>query len=80
MLQFLIEAILLSLSGCALGILGSWAVLKAIGLINGTTYHLSVTVVIISVVFSSLIGILFGIYPANKAAGRNPIDALRYVG
>ena len=80
MLQFLIEAILLSLSGCALGILGSWAVLKGIGLVNGTTYHVSVTVVMISVVFSSLIGILFGIYPANKAAGRNPIDALRYVG
>ena len=80
MLQFLIEAILLSLTGCALGILGSWGLLKVIGLINGTAYQLSLMVVMVSVVFSSLIGIVFGIYPANKAAGRNPIDALRYVG
>lgn len=80
MLQFLIEAILLSLTGCAIGLFGSWGLLKIVGMINETTYHLSVPVAAVSVLFSSLIGIVFGLYPANKAAGRNPIEALRYTG
>lgn len=80
MLQFLIEAIMLSLSGCAIGIFGSWAALKLAGIIQETSYHLSLPVVCAAVLFSSLIGIIFGLYPANKAAGRNPIEALRCTG
>ena len=80
MLQFLIEAMILSLMGCAIGIIGSAAAVKIVGLVGGSDYHLSVPVVVVSVVFSSLIGILFGLYPANKAAKKKPIEALRYVG
>ena len=43
-------------------------------------YALSVGVVWIAIVFSIGIGVIFGIYPANKAAKKKPIDALRYVG
>lgn len=82
MLQFLIEALMLSLMGCAIGIFLSWVVLKIISAAgDGTTeYALSLTVVWISVAFSVAIGVAFGIYPANKAAKKRPIDALRYTG
>lgn len=82
MLQFLIEALMLSLLGCALGILLSWITLQVIGAVGGqdTAYSLSMGVVWISIAFSVAIGVSFGIYPANKAARKKPIDALRYTG
>lgn len=82
MLQFLIEALMLSLLGCALGILLSWITLQIIGAVGGqdTAYSLSLGVVWISIAFSIAIGVSFGIYPANKAARKKPIDALRYTG
>ena len=80
MLQFLIEAMILSLMGCLIGIIGSLLLIQIISLITGTGYHLAWNVAGFSVLFSSAIGIAFGIYPASKAAGRNPIEALRYTG
>ncbi len=80
MLQFLIEAMLLSLMGCLAGIAGSLLLIKVIGLVTGTAYNLAWNVAGFSVLFSSAIGISFGLYPANKAAARNPIEALRYNG
>lgn len=82
MLQFLIEALMLSLLGCALGILLSFITLQVISAIGGqdTAYALSLGVVWISIAFSIAIGVSFGIYPANKAAKKKPIDALRYTG
>lgn len=79
MLQFLIEAMILSLLGCLIGILGSAIAIRLINLIGDMSCSLSIPVVIAAVAFSSLIGIIFGIYPANKAAKRKPIEALRYV-
>ncbi len=82
MMQFLIEALVLSLMGCLFGILLSWAILQGITIFSGgeTSYSLSVSVVWISVAFSTFIGVVFGIYPANKAAKKRPVDALRYTG
>lgn len=82
MLQFLIEALMISLMGCVLGICFSWITLRIISAVGDgeTVYTLSMGVVWISAAFSVLIGIIFGIYPANKAACKKPIDALRYIG
>lgn len=82
MLQFLIEALVISLLGCAIGIVLSWVTLQIVSLAGGgeTTYSLSVGVVWISIAFSLGIGLIFGLYPANKAARKRPIEALRYTG
>lgn len=82
MLQFLMEAVIVSLSGCLAGIMVSKLSLLVIGNIMGSAFSVSMNgrVALLSVAFSGLIGILFGLYPANKAANKKPIDALRYSG
>lgn len=78
LLQFLIEAIFLSLLG---GLLGVGLGLASTRIVN-QFMHWPVTVtpqsIFVSFFFATLIGIFFGWYPARKAAGLNPIDALRY--
>jgi len=79
MMQFLIEAVMISLLGCLLGIGLSWLVLFAAGqLVTSMTFSLSMGVVWLAVLFSAFIGIVFGSYPANKAAKKKPIDALHF--
>ena len=82
MLQFLIEALLISLMGCLAGIGLSWLILKAVAVLmdDSMSFTMDMKVVWLSVAFSVLIGVLFGLCPANKAASRKPIDALRYSG
>ena len=82
MMQFLIEALMLSLIGCGLGILFSWITILIISNVGDAdvTYQMSMNVVWIAVAFSVFIGVVFGIYPANKAARKKPVDALRYTG
>jgi len=82
MSQFLIEALAISLLGCVIGIVLSWGILEIVTLIAGDliTFGISANVVAIAVAFSLAIGVLFGIYPANKAAIKHPIEALRYEG
>ncbi len=82
MLQFLIEALLVSLMGCLAGIGISWLILKitAVVMNNTMSFTMDMKVVWLSVTFSVLIGVLFGLYLANKAASKKPIDALRYSG
>jgi len=81
--QFLIEALMISLIGCGIGIFGSWIILK-IASVFATSYNLSfslsMNVVWIAIAFSTAIGVIFGLYPANKAARKSPIEALRYAG
>lgn len=82
MLQFLIKALLVSLRECLAGIGLSWVILKVAAVVmkNSMSFTMDMKVVWLSVAFSVLIGVLFGLYPANKAASKKPIDALRYSG
>ncbi len=80
MLQFLIEALVVSLMGCLIGIALSWLILMVVSGIGGMSFGLSFNVILIAVVFSVAVGVIFGLYPANKAAKEKPIDALRYTG
>ena len=81
--QFLIEAVVLCMMGCAIGIGLSWATLQTVSVVVSSlsmTFRLEGNVVFLSVVFCFLIGLVFGLYPANKAAKMQPIDALHYGG
>ena len=81
--QFLLEAVVLCMMGCAIGIGLSWAILKVIGVVVSSlslSFNMNGTVVLVAVGFCFLIGIVFGLYPANKAAKMKPIDALHYGG
>ena len=81
--QFLMEAVVLCMLGCAMGIFLSWAVLQTVSTVvadRNMTFQLDGGVVLIAVVFCFIIGVVFGLYPANKAAKMKPIDALHYGG
>jgi putative ABC transport system permease protein len=76
--QFLIEAIVLSLMGGFIGIALGLGISLAIPWMLGWPTLVSLTAIVGSVVFSAAVGIFFGYYPARKAAGLDPIEALRY--
>ena len=81
--QFLMEAVVLCMLGCGLGIFLSWAILQIVNTVVVSldmVFSLDLGVVLIAVVFCFLIGVIFGLYPANKAAKMKPIDALHYGG
>ena len=76
--QFLIEAVVISLMGGFIGIAFGIGASKVIGMVSGMSTVVSVPTIIMSFAFSMAIGLIFGIYPARKAAKLNPIDALHY--
>ena len=81
--QFLMEAVVLCMMGCGLGIFLSWAILQVVSTVvasTGIVFTLDGGVVTLAVVFCFIIGVVFGLYPANKAAKMKPIDALHYGG
>jgi putative ABC transport system permease protein len=77
-MQFLIEAMTLSLVGGIIGILLGIVGAKLMTVVAGWPTIISVNVVTTAFFFSLVVGLFFGLYPANKAARLNPIEALRY--
>ncbi len=83
LIQFLTESILLSLIGGLIGILLAWGIASAVGAIaaaNDTPINpvIGLDAVLLATLFSMAVGLLFGIYPANRAASLQPVEALRY--
>jgi putative ABC transport system permease protein len=82
--QFLVESALLTTTGGIVGLIGGGLVLfiAYLGVVLGTgidwPFRLPLSAVALAVSVSMTIGIVFGVYPARKAAMKNPIDALRY--
>ncbi|MDP2039430.1 MAG: FtsX-like permease family protein, partial [Ignavibacteria bacterium] len=78
LIQFLTEAVVLSLSGGTIGVLFSVLVAYILNNYTEQTAYIRPEIVIVAFAFAGAIGIFFGFYPAKKAAALNPIDALRY--
>ena len=76
--QFLTEAVVLTFSGGLVGVALGWAISWGIAYFNLYQTSVSLSSVILAVAVSAAIGIIFGYYPAKRAAKLNPIEALRY--
>lgn len=80
--QFLIESLVLSISGGIVGILVGWGLsflVSGLPIFGNSTFTAEVTLdsVLMATLFSAAVGIFFGIYPANRAANLQPVEALR---
>jgi putative ABC transport system permease protein len=83
LIQFLTESSLLSLIGGLIGVFLGWLISFVLGKIavatgNDFTPVVSIGAVALATLFSAAVGLFFGIYPANRAAGLEPVEALRY--
>jgi putative ABC transport system permease protein len=78
LMQFLIEALVLSMAGGALGVATGLGIARVLASRFAWPMLVQPQVIVASVVFSASVGIVFGLYPARKASQLDPIDALRY--
>jgi len=83
MIQFLTESSLLSLFGGLIGIGFGWLIGYIVGLIaarSGTPFQpvVGLDAILLATLFSTAVGLFFGLYPANRAANLEPVEALRY--
>ena len=76
--QFLVESVVLTLAGGVIGILIGTGAAFLIAKIINIPFIVSTSSIVIAVGVSTAVGIIFGIYPARRAARLNPIDALRH--
>lgn len=78
LIQFVIEALVLCLAGGIIGLLLGYGGLVVASGLMGMAFTMSVSTISLAVCFSLAVGLIFGIYPANKASKLRPIEALRY--
>ena len=83
MIQFLAESALLSLLGGLVGVLLGWLIAVAIEQISimlGSPFNIPINAdaILLATLFSTAVGLFFGLYPANRAANLEPVEALRY--
>jgi len=78
LLQFLIEAVVLSALGGLIGVLLATVASYGLSLAMGVPYAFDIAINALSLVFSAAIGVLFGYFPARRAARMDPIEALRH--
>ena len=78
LLQFLMEAAILSLAGGVVGVLIGAVLPWYVGLLYGTAVPVSLLSVAVAFTVSVAVGLFFGLYPARKAANMNIVDALGY--
>ena len=78
LIQFMIESIVISFIGGLIGIALGITISELVAKFGGWPVVITVSSVLLSFLFSAVIGLFFGWYPARKAAALNPIDALRY--
>ena len=82
LLQFLAESMVLSLIGGIVGILLAWGITYLIHTLTAGASQINpiigVDAILLATIFSMAVGLLFGIYPANRAASLQPVEALRY--
>ncbi|MBZ9634800.1 ABC transporter permease [Clostridium sp. FP1] len=78
LLQFLIESLVISGVGGIVGVLGSFLGAYLLGKFANMSVLISPIIIIVSFGFSAGVGVVFGLYPANKASKLRPIEALRY--
>ena len=77
LIQFLTEAAVLTSIGGVLGVLAGLVLSQVVSKVSGTPTAISVPSILVAVLFSMVIGVVFGLMPSVKAANLNPIDALR---
>ena len=77
-IQFLVEAVIMTFMSGIIGVVIGWLASLGINHFGGLTSVITVKWVVIAFGLSALIGIVFGFYPARRASGLNPIQALRY--
>lgn len=78
MLQFLIESIVMTFTGGAIGILTGSGIALILAVVAGWTVKVSLFSVVLATTFSVVVGVVFGLWPARQASKLDPIEALRY--